>query len=70
MVWLDSEILQSFILDNRKQRINFNSVINVSFWIPGSFQKVCFLVLQTTFEKLFITFAVQKMLQRGFVKSS
>ena len=36
MVRSDFEIPQSFIVENNKQRINFNSVTNVSFWKPGS----------------------------------
>ena len=32
----DFEILQSFIAEYSKQRINFNTVTNVSFWKPGS----------------------------------
>ena len=35
MVRYDFEIPQSFIVVNTKQRINFNSVTNVSFWEPG-----------------------------------
>ena len=36
MVRSDFEIPQFFIAENSKQRINFNSVKNVSFWKPGS----------------------------------
>ena len=36
MVTSDVETPQSFIVENGKQRINFNSVTNVSFWEPGS----------------------------------
>ena len=36
MVRSDFEILQFFIVENSKQRINFNSVTNVSFWEHGS----------------------------------
>ena len=32
MVRSEFEIPQSFIVENSKQRINFNSVTNVSFW--------------------------------------
>ena len=35
MVKSDFKIPQSFIVENSKQRINFNSVTNVSFWEPG-----------------------------------
>ena len=36
MVRSGLEISQSFIVENSKQRINFNSVTSVSFWEPGS----------------------------------
>ena len=36
MVRSDFEIPQSFIVGNSKQRINFNSVTNVTFWEPGN----------------------------------
>ena len=36
MVRSDFKIPQSFIVENSKQRINFNSAINMSFWEPGS----------------------------------
>ena len=36
MVRSDSEIPQSFIIENCKQRIYFSKVTNVSFWKPGS----------------------------------
>ena len=36
MIRSDFEIPQSFIVKNSKQRINFNSVTNVSFLKPGS----------------------------------
>ena len=38
MVWSDFEIPQSFIVENSKQRINFNTgcVTNMPFWELGS----------------------------------
>ena len=36
MVRSDFKIPQSFIVENSKQRINFNSATNMSFWEPGS----------------------------------
>ena len=36
MIRSDFEIRQFFIVENSKQRINLNSVTNVSFWEPGS----------------------------------
>ena len=36
MVRSDFEIPQFFIVEYSKQRINFNSVTNVSFWKPDS----------------------------------
>ena len=36
MVRSDFEIPRSFIVENGKQRINFNVATNVSFWEPGS----------------------------------
>ena len=36
MIKSDFEIPQFFIVENSKQRINFNTVRNVSFWEPGS----------------------------------
>ena len=31
-----TEITQFIIVENRKRRIDFNSVTNMSFWEPGS----------------------------------
>ena len=36
LVRSDFEIPQSFIVGNSKQRMNFNSVTNVTFWEPGN----------------------------------
>ena len=36
MIRSDFEIRQFFIVENSKQRINLNSVTNVSFWESGS----------------------------------
>ena len=36
MVRSHFKIPQSFNVDNSKQRINFNSATNMSFWEPGS----------------------------------
>ena len=41
MVRSDFEIPQFFIVANSKQRINFNSVTNVSFWEPGNNFGIC-----------------------------
>ena len=35
MVRSDFEILQFFLIENSKKRINFSSVTNVSLWEPG-----------------------------------
>ena len=41
MVRSDFEIPQFFVVENSKQRINFNSVTNVSFWEPGNNFGIC-----------------------------